>query len=139
MKPQLADWSEYLRGKDWTSFATFTTAKPISLKSARRLMDKVALRVLREGELMFWAAEQFELGREGYHCHALIETRHSAKQIEDWYSKHYGRADVRRYNPKLGAAHYCAKYMTKRIYDYDLLIGRGETELFALHNSKKAG
>lgn len=132
MKAQVSDWSEYLRDKHWTSFATFTTAKPITLKSARRLMEKVATRVLRDGELMFWAAESFPLGREGYHCHALIETRHSAKQIEDWYRQHFGRADVRRYNPKLGASHYCAKYMTKRVFDYDLLIGRGDPELFEL-------
>lgn len=123
------DWTPYLQAKTWTMFATFTTRNPITLKSARRLMEKVANRVLHSGDEMFWAAEAFELGREGYHVHALINTRHSANQIEKWYVKRYGRADVRRYDVKRGAAGYCAKYMTKRTFDYDLLIGRGEKEL----------
>lgn len=128
----VADWTPYLQGKRWTQFATFTTSLPISLKSARRLMDKVAVRVLRDGECMFWAAERFDLGREGFHVHALIDTRHSPKQVEDWYSKRYGRADVRRYDRKRGAAGYVAKYMTKAVFDYDMLLGRGDLELFGL-------
>ncbi len=130
-RPSVSDWTPYLQGKPWSQFATFTTTLPISLKSARRLMEKVATRVLRGGEYMFWAAERFELGREGYHLHALINTRHSAKQIEAWYSKLYGRADVRRYDPKRGAAGYVAKYMTKAAFDYDMLVGRGSPELFS--------
>jgi len=130
-------WTEYLEAKPWTMFATFTTSKPISLGSARRLMQKVGAKVLRNGECMFWAAERFELGREGYHCHALINTRYSANQIEKWYSAHYGRADVRRYNPLKGAAGYCAKYMTKKTFDYDMLIGGGALELFAIGGTKR--
>lgn len=89
-------------------------------------MEKVGARVLREGEKLFWAAEPFSLGvREGsYHVHALLETRQSAKQVEDWYSKKYGRADVRRYDSKLGAVGYVAKYMTKTVHDYDILVGQ---------------
>lgn len=135
--PEVRDWTPYLQSKEWTMFATFTTAKPISLGSARRLMEKVAARVLRDGEQMFWAAEQFEQGREGYHCHALINTRHSAKQVEDWYRKHYGRAEVSRYNPARGAALYCAKYMTKKTFDYDLLVGKGDSELFAIGGKRR--
>jgi hypothetical protein len=88
-------------------------------------MDKVSERVLRDQEKLFWCAEPFQLGvREGsYHVHALIQTRHSAKQIEDWYSEHYGRADVRRYNPALGAVGYVSKYMMKAVNDYDMLVG----------------
>ena len=95
-------------------------------------MEKVANKVLREGEQMFWAAERFEAGKDGFHCHALINTRHSANQIEKWYRKHYGIAEVSRYNPARGAALYCAKYMTKRTFDYDLLIGKGNSELFEI-------
>lgn len=118
-------WLPYLRTIEWSQFATFTTSKPITLRSARRLMDKVGARVLREGEKLFWAAEPFQLGvREGsYHVHALLETRQSAKQVEDWYSRKYGRADVRRYDSKLGAVGYVAKYMMKQVHDYDLLVG----------------
>jgi hypothetical protein len=124
----LEGWLPYLKEIPWTQFATFTTSKPITLRSARRLMEKVGSRVLRPDEKLFWCAEPFQLGvREGsYHVHALLETRHSAKQVEDWYSKKYGRADVRRYDPKQGAVGYVSKYMTKSVHDYDLLVGRGE-------------
>lgn len=94
-------------------------------------MERVGARVLRPGEKLFWAAEPFQLGvRAGsYHVHALIETRQSAKQIENWYRWKHGRADVRAYDRKLGAAAYVAKYMTKGMHDYDMLLGRGEALL----------
>jgi hypothetical protein len=119
-------WLTYLKGIPWTQFATFTTSKPITLKSARRLMEKVSVRVLRQDEKMFWAAEPFQLGvREGsYHVHALIKTRQSPKQVEDWWREKFGWAQVRRYNPKKDAVEYVAKYMTKQVHDYDLLIGQ---------------
>lgn len=119
------EWISYLQDVSWTSFATFTTSKELSLKGARRLMVNVANRVLRPGDKMFWAVEPFSLGvRQGtYHVHALLQTRQSAKQIEDWYLKKYGRADVRRYNKSLGAAVYVSKYMTKSMCDYDLFLG----------------
>jgi len=80
---------------------------------------------------MFWAAEPFQLGvREGsYHVHALLETRHSAKQVEDWYAKKYGRADVRRYDRRRGAVVYVSKYMMKNVHDYDLLTGGKTNQL----------
>lgn len=129
----LESWLPYLKSITWTQYATFTTSRPMTLKSARRLIERVAQRVLRSDEKLFWCAEPFSLGvREGsYHVHALIETRHSAKQIEDWYSKHYGRADVRRYDRRRGAAGYVAKYMAKSVHDYDLLLGRGSADLFS--------
>jgi hypothetical protein len=91
-------------------------------------MERVADRVLRQDEKLFWCAEPFQLGvREGsYHVHALIETRQSAKQVEDWYSKKFGRADVRRYDSKRGAGWYVSKYMLKQVHDYDVLVGRKE-------------
>jgi hypothetical protein len=91
-------------------------------------MEKVSTRVLRPDEKLFWCAEPFQLGvrESSFHVHALLETRHSAKQVEDWYSKKFGRADVRRYDSKLGAVGYVSKYMMKSVHDYDLLIGPGE-------------
>lgn len=68
--------------------------------------------------------------REGsYHVHALLETRHSARQVEEWYRKKYGVADVRKYNPELGAVGYVAKYMSKNVHDYDILVGQGQPSL----------
>lgn len=121
-------WVSYLQDVPWTQFATFTTSKPLSLRGARRLMVNVASHVLREDEKMFWAVEPFSLGvREGsYHVHALLETRQSPKQIEDWYLKKYGRAEVRRYDRSRGAAVYVSKYMMKSLCDYDLFLGNSK-------------
>jgi hypothetical protein len=92
-------------------------------------MEKVGTRVLGTDGRMFWAAEPFSLGvREGsYHIHALIKTRQSPKQVEDWWREKFGFAIVRRYNPKRDAVEYVAKYMTKQVHDYDLLVGKEKT------------
>ena len=137
----LGAWVPYLKTIGWTQFATFTTRKPVNLTSARKIMDKVGARVLRPGERMFWSAEPFQLGvRAGYiteqhgevhgasyHVHALIETRQSPSQVAKWYDEHFGRVDVRRYDSKLGAVGYVAKYMTKQVHDYDMLVGKEKT------------
>lgn len=88
-------------------------------------MEKVGERVLGSDGRVFWSAEPFQLGvREGsYHVHALIKTRHSPKQVEDWWRDKYGFAQVRRYNPRKDAVEYVAKYMTKQVHDYDMLVG----------------
>ena len=130
MRKGVESWLPYLEGVSWRHFATFTTSKPITVKGARKLMEQVAFQVLRPDERMFWAAEPFQLGvREGsYHVHALLETRWSAKQVQDWWQEHFGHAIVKRYNPTRGAVHYVAKYLTKSAHDYDLLVGKTRRE-----------
>jgi len=39
----------------------------------------------------------------------------------DWDKKSWNAINLKRYNPKKGAAGYCAKYIVKKRADYDLL------------------
>lgn len=71
--------------------------------------------------MIFWVAEKFEL-REGYHLHALMRTDVSGTAIWQWWFRRFGRAEVRDFDPKLGAAGYVAKYVTKQLADYDVEI-----------------
>jgi hypothetical protein len=88
-------------------------------------------------DAMFWAAEPFD-ARDGHHTHALLRVTKSfpvsVKLLADAYqvaagnkskrnkSKAQGwhRLDIQTYNKKLGAGHYCGKYITKRLSDYDI-------------------
>lgn len=113
-------YETWLQERHWDYFGTFTTRYPITLKSARRLMDKLAGRLNTAGPVtMFWAAERFEL-RDGYHLHALVESPVPKDAIWRFWFKRYGRADVQDYDPKLGGAGYVAKYVTKKIADFDI-------------------
>lgn len=119
------DYALYVSKVSWSLFATLTTRYPIGIKRARSLMEELSKRVCRSEEKVFWCAEPFSLGvRAGsYHLHALIQTRWSPKQVEDWWRENFGIAEVRHYNSKKGAVGYVSKYMTKGHHDYDLLFG----------------
>jgi hypothetical protein len=85
---------------------------------------------------MFWAAEPFDT-REGQHTHALVKiVPHlpiSTKMFCDIYQVAAGNVDIRKdqwhrvqvqkYNKRLGASHYCGKYITKTLSDYDFWGG----------------
>jgi hypothetical protein len=123
------EWQSYLQTIPWSCFCTFTTSKPITLNSARRLTEKISEKILPDGGKMFWAAERFPQGREGYHLHALVQTMYSPSQIAKWYDAHYGRVEAKKFNPKLGACGYVSKYMLKSAFDYDLLMKRAGKNL----------
>lgn len=124
-------WKEFLDGHEWDYFSTFTTRYPITLKSARRLMEKVGKHsCLTKDSMMFWVAEHFEV-RDGYHTHALMKTPLDASSIWQWYFKRYGRASILTYRKNIGGTGYVAKYVTKKIADYDLYVGEtAECDLF---------
>ena len=126
-------YGEWLNSYQWSYFCTFTTRYSLTLPSARRLMyrfwDMDDLK--RTGACqMFWCAEPFD-SREGYHTHGLlladqILTKNDLGNIyqvaagnteiskDNWH-----RLQLTKYNPKLGASHYCGKYITKYLADYD--------------------
>ena len=125
----VAQYTDWLKAQEWSYFATFTTSFPLTLKSARRLILKLADKTCpTQGDLLFWVAERFEV-REGYHMHALVKSRIGATEIWSWWKKRYGRAQVLIYDPNVGGAGYVAKYVTKSIADYDLEVGCAETLL----------
>jgi len=71
-----AEYSAFLSKLKWTWFATFTTPYELTLKSARRLVERVADRWRKEDPTVrvFWVAEKFEL-KDGYHLHALVHAK----------------------------------------------------------------
>jgi len=128
-------YGQWLSQYDWSYWITFTTRYTLTLPSGRRLMERFWNHTdfKRTGNArLFWCAEPFDL-REGYHLHGLLKcngiiTIKMIAQIhnyacgnvdlrkEDWH-----RIQVQRYDSKLGAGHYVAKYITKRLADYDIL------------------
>mgnify|MGYP001810060359 CR=1 FL=1 len=134
-------YAQYLSTFEWTHFCTFTTPYTLTLKSARRLMGKYHDDLKKAGKApFFWAAEPFDC-KEGYHTHALLiapEAYQFKHLVDLWQTatgvkgkkyidekgverKMHSRVELKRYNPKLGAAHYVGKYITKTGSDYDLL------------------
>lgn len=132
-------WSEYLEEIPWTYFATFTTPYEMSLRSARRIMDKYHRKMTIEGrdDWIFWAAEKFKL-KDGYHLHALIKTEFPWTRENLWLlwqdvsvypgqkSKRddgnvFNRCDVQKRDFKKKAGSYICKYLTKSVSDFDFL------------------
>lgn len=115
-------YTAWLQEQEWSYFATLTTRFPLTLKSGRRLMVKLAKNTCQtRDDMIFWVAERFE-ARDGYHMHALVKSRMSAEEIWTWWFKRYGRAQVLAYDPNVGGAGYVAKYVTKAVADYDIEI-----------------
>lgn len=137
-----AAYADFLSRFDWTFFCTFTTPYTLTLKSARRMMEKYHKDVkMAGGTQLFWVAEPFDV-KEGYHTHALMKvpeawqfknlvdlwqvaagTKGKVKTDENGkQSKVHARIELKRYNPRLGARHYVGKYLMKTGADYDFLI-----------------
>ena len=128
---ELGDW---LSSFDWDFWATLTTRKELTLPSARRAVMGFNKFLERAGYTrIFFAIEQFDL-KEGYHLHALLKLPDVLSYrniIETWQhvtgnkKKHKGKKwnaiNLQKYNPKLGASHYLAKYITKELSDYDFI------------------
>jgi len=125
-------------------FCTFTTRKPVSMFATRRIADQVCERVdAGIKSSVFWAAEEFDV-RDGFHFHALMKfdsasnilvangttTRYepfNKMDLFDWYYRKYGRCQIidnREPDRQFAASHYVAKYVTKKITDYDFRISR---------------
>lgn len=112
--------ADFLDTVGWDYFCTFTTRKPISLKSARKIATRVHS-FLPDSDF-FWAAEPFET-REGFHFHALMNTRMHPMEIFQWYQPRYGRCQIiHNIDPvtRKNASYYLTKYIVKGIADYDL-------------------
>lgn len=140
MRPETEALAGFLSAVDFTHFTTFTTRKPISVNSARRIAENLA-KFLDAGRTttMFWAAEAFDT-REGFHFHALLRTPMNAMEIFDWYFKRYGRCQIiNNTDPdtRHSASYYCGKYVTKKLADYDIYFAkdiqqRGQTQLYKM-------
>jgi hypothetical protein len=137
--------ANYLGSLPWDFFVTGSTGYELTLKSARRLAERYSNN-LPAGSKFFWVAEKFEC-KDGYHIHGLIELadsnlKHDSRSIrilgQLWQLatgnkciennsdgirwEIWNQIDNSPYMKGLGAHGYCAKYITKRKADYDLLI-----------------
>jgi len=130
-------------------FCTFTTRKPIGIKSCRRNAVDVYNHLLKHDRetSFFWCAEKFDL-QDGmkssatlrhpvseiissdytstrYHWHALAKGTFDKYAVFDWYFKKYGRCqliDNREPDRQLAASHYVSKYVTKSLADFDIYL-----------------
>lgn len=116
----------YLDSINFQYFCTFTTRKPVSVASTRKIAERVANFIDAGGQnTMFWAAEKFDV-REGFHFHALMKVQWiTPTDVWAWYFPRYGRCQVidnTEIDRRQSASWYCAKYVTKRLADYDIYL-----------------
>jgi len=136
--PEKIGLVEFLYSRNFDTFATFTTSKPLGLKAARRKMNMVAHEIgATYATDFFWCAEKFDV-REGFHTHGLInwnakhpeQRKASNSFLFDYWQTKYGR-----FNPdgswtpgritldpirgKYNAEYYVSKYITKSLTDFD--------------------
>jgi hypothetical protein len=86
---------DWLSEMEWSYWCTFTTRYELTLKSARRLMERFHA-INKRSDLnvrMFWVAEKFEL-KDGYHTHALLYV----EQLHTDMISEKGCFEVLRYN-----------------------------------------
>lgn len=119
---QVDGFAGFLDVLDFDYFSTFTTRRPISLNSTRRIAENVEkfIDAGNDGSI-FWAAEPFDV-REGYHFHALMKCKAHPIEIFNWYYPRYGRCQIiLNTDPmkKRAASYYLSKYCTKHLSDYD--------------------
>lgn len=125
-------YSNFLLGIKWDYFITPTTPYALSLPSARRAMERLWEKLCKDSwpgsKTFFWAAEPFDT-KDGYHTHALLkipETSYDAV-VKAWQvvsaaqkQGKWARIHIQKYNQKRGASMYCAKYIQKKLADYDI-------------------
>lgn len=147
--PAYADW---LNTIDWTFFCTFTTRYELTLKSARRLMERYheGLKIYAGECKLFWVAEKYEM-KDGFHTHGMLSLPKEMKEpmhftnMCDLYqlktgskpvSNHNGkldfgsgrnRIDLQKYDKRRNAGKYATKYILKSANsegggDYDILV-----------------
>jgi len=133
----MADW---LQSQPWQHFFTMTSKYELTLKSARRLVERFDNRakkmVYRGGDSRtFWVAEKYEL-KDGFHLHGLLNYDTNIFPAENGYevltetyqivsgarkSGGHNRVQFSKYNKERSAGMYCAKYLLKGCSDYDIM------------------
>jgi len=127
---------EYLDEIPWDYFLTGTTRYDLTLKSARRLIERWYEKVRLEGQSkLFWVAEPFEL-KDGHHLHGLLQMPGTGPQyfnvMVNWWQwatgnqegskENWNALNLKKFDPKRNASGYCSKYLLKAHSDYDILF-----------------
>lgn len=135
-------YSEYLADNGYNYFFTLTTQYHLTLKSARRLAERVISnwKKLDPTIKVFWVAERYK-NKAGYHLHGMFAVREDltdklwyqnflnafqrATGVEQWqridlrriHEVREGTKSKRKWSEKPSA--YCSKYIVKKSVDYD--------------------
>jgi hypothetical protein len=133
--------ADMLSERPWSFWSTFTTRKELTIKSARRSMALLGDILSSEGHndyTIFWAAEPYDV-KEGQHLHALVhfascdfvnDNKPQFTALRKAWTTAIGDINARqyhvRYDPKLGARYYVAKYISKKLADYDWMSAASE-------------
>lgn len=128
--------ADMLAEMPWSFWSTFTTRKELTIKSARRSMALLGDILTAEGYndyTIFWAAEPYDV-KEGQHLHALVhfascdfvnDNNAQFTALRKAWTTAIGDIHARqyhvRYDPNLGARYYVAKYISKKLADYDFM------------------
>ena len=129
-------YADFFNSKEWQTFGTFTTRYPLSMKSARRAMERLHENLTTnygKTELL-WVAEPFDT-KYGYHTHALVKLNNCPdKNINPLLRNSWqivsggkgGKANhftvLKEYDRELGGNYYISKYMLKTNVDWDIFI-----------------
>lgn len=143
----MANW---LQGRDWTFFYTFTTRYSASLPATRRIMDRTWKRWKNsaDGSLTtFWVAEKHK--HRGFHIHGLLDwsglsvengsrnaMRHAWNDCIEGFQKaagrvnsdlavdgwHRNKVEICDNHNSFSAIKYCTKYLTKEMSDWDIMF-----------------
>ncbi len=119
-------WGQWLGTFPWDAWGTMTfAAGEFTHDAASRAWQRFARHFQMQQPLGTWFVGH-EVGARGrLHLHCLLGGMHdrtpeARTQLWEWWFKRYGRAQVLGYDPEKGAAHYCAKYVSKELAFYDL-------------------
>lgn len=126
-------YAEWLDKQNWDHFCTFTTKYPMTMKGARRSMERLGNFTKQFGDVkLFWVAEPFDT-KTSYHTHALMKLDCSnnldtEKIIRNSWQivskgkggKEYNNTIIKPYEVGLGAHYYITKYISRKNADYDL-------------------
>ena len=86
-------YSQWLSSFEWTWFATFTTPYELTMKSARRLIERTVdqWRKIDPTCRVFWVAEKFEL-KDGFHLHALVYAKNGTELFSQFVQTYQAMA-----------------------------------------------
>lgn len=124
------EMANFIDTQSWDYYCTFTTSYEQTMKSARRSMVRFHERANQTAPTtMFFACEPYDV-KDGYHVHALVKSDLGWKSMFECYQvtsggkklKQNQRAQISKYEVGMGGALYCAKYISKKLSDWDILL-----------------
>jgi hypothetical protein len=129
-------YGDFIGKMEWSFYCTLSTAYTLSLKSAKRNIEKMHVFLSENLEYqnnIFWVAEPFD-SKYSYHIHCLVKLNteslnKSKRDINNaWqivtgggYGKKYNWTKIYPYKAYLKGNYYVTKYICKADVDYGFL------------------